>query len=124
MDGVIVTVIDLFMDPIQVQAGTWTWLHGGVYFGVPFGNFVGWFTVTIIVTTIFRFFEYFFPQKTMAPNKSFFLMPVIGYIILAFYYAVNAIYFGLHSLAVIGLLLMLSIAVLNLFFYFKSLKLS
>ncbi|MFA6427240.1 MAG: carotenoid biosynthesis protein [Candidatus Magasanikbacteria bacterium] len=122
MDGLTVTAIDLFMDPIQAKAGTWTWLQGGAYFGVPIGNFVGWFTVTVIVTSIFRIFEYFFPQKSTGANKKFFLIPVIGYIILAFYYTANAIYFELYGLIVVGLFLMLSMVTANLFYYFNSSK--
>lgn len=60
LDGLIVVVIDLFMDPLQVRLGSWQWLEGGPYFGVPIGNFIGWFIVTVIVTGIYRSYEYFF----------------------------------------------------------------
>lgn len=36
-DGIVVIAIDLFMDPIQVYQGSWTWLEGGPYFGIPIG---------------------------------------------------------------------------------------
>lgn len=123
-DGFIVTAIDFFMDPIQVNSGVWSWPQGGLYFGVPLGNFFGWFIVTIIVTSVFRLFEYFFPQKSPILKESFFLVPVIGYIILTFYYAVSAIYLGLYSLTIIGLFLMLPIPLINLFFWkrFRNLK--
>jgi len=41
LDGWFVLVIDLFMDPLGVWKGAWTWVNGGPYFGVPIGNFVG-----------------------------------------------------------------------------------
>ncbi len=119
-DGIIVTAIDLFMDPIQARAGAWTWLQGGAYFGVPLGNFVGWFVVAVIVTGIFRLFEYFRPQQARTISKSVFLIPVVGYIALAFLYALNAIHLGLYRLTAIGLCTMLFIAGLNLFFYSKQ----
>lgn len=39
-DGLIVVAIDLVLDPLQVAAGSWKWLDGGPYFGIPVGNFV------------------------------------------------------------------------------------
>lgn len=119
-DGIVVTAIDLFLDPIKVRAGAWTWLHGGVYFGVPLRNFVGWFVVTIIVTAIFRLFEYFYPQQPGTLEKSAFLMPVAIYAALAFLFTLQAVHFGMYSLIAVGLPLMLLICGANLFFYRKA----
>ncbi|MBI5134985.1 carotenoid biosynthesis protein, partial [Candidatus Uhrbacteria bacterium] len=41
-DGFIAVSIDLFLDPIQVQLGSWQWHANGWYYGIPIGNFVGW----------------------------------------------------------------------------------
>jgi len=38
--------IDLSMDVVAAGVGYWTWLDGGLWFGVPLGNFFGWFCVT------------------------------------------------------------------------------
>ena len=40
---------DLFLDPLGVSSGTWTWLEGGLYFGTPALNFVGWFLVGVLI---------------------------------------------------------------------------
>jgi uncharacterized membrane protein len=52
----------------------WAWLDGGPYFGVPIGNFVGWFVVTVLVTGLFRLFEYYKPQQDLLLSKSIFLL--------------------------------------------------
>lgn len=123
LDGVIVIVIDLFMDPIQVKAGTWQWLDGGIYFGVPLGNFFGWFLTTIIVTGIFRFMEYLLPAKDDAKDTSVFILPTIAYGMLAISFSISAIQYRLYSLAIIGLFLMVPIVITNLYLYLKYNKL-
>ena len=117
-DGIIVTLIDLFMDPIQVRAGAWTWLQGGPYFGIPLGNFTGWFAVTVIVTTIFRLIEYFKPKK-ITVNKSVFLIPVIGYLVLASFYSLLALQLKLYGLIAFCLIPMLFISGYNIRLYKK-----
>jgi lycopene beta-cyclase len=34
---------DLGLDPLMVEKEFWTFASGGLYFGVPFSNFVGWY---------------------------------------------------------------------------------
>ncbi len=40
---------DLYLDPMCISVGTWTWPEGGAYFGVPVLNFVGWFVVGVTI---------------------------------------------------------------------------
>jgi putative membrane protein len=70
LDGLVVVALDLFMDPIAVKSGDWTWLEGGPYFGIPIGNFIGWFFVVVLAMGTFRAVEYFFPRKEIKYNKS------------------------------------------------------
>lgn len=116
LDGDLVVAIDLFMDPLEVRAGSWTWLNGGPYFGVPIGNFVGWFFVTILTTTIFRVFEYFKPYKPKV-NPTIYLIPVLGYGVLCISFLVTALSIGLQSLALIGSFLMMPVTVINIMVY-------
>jgi uncharacterized membrane protein len=40
--------VDLALDAVAIRiepVGYWTWIHDGAYFGVPIGNFFGWFAV-------------------------------------------------------------------------------
>lgn len=120
IDGLIVTAIDLFMDPLSVHAGSWKWLDGGPYFGVPIGNFIGWFIVTVVVTCIVRLYEYFNPQaKKESINKSVFLIPLIGYGAMALSFTDSALEIGMKNLVIIGICVMLPTVIINLFLFMK-----
>jgi bisanhydrobacterioruberin hydratase len=44
------TAIDLIIDPLAAnQLGYWRWVETGIYYGIPFHNFVGWFIVSLII---------------------------------------------------------------------------
>lgn len=116
-DGLIVTIIDLFMDPIMVSKGRWTWIDKGLYFGVPIGNFLGWFLVTVITTTTIRLIEYFHPTKVIENWKSAYLMPTLGYSLLAIVFTLMAVDEKLFNLIPIGLTLMGLISVSNIYLY-------
>jgi len=46
LTGIIAVVLDLFVDPIAVDAGYWVWfVRGTVYYEIPLLNFVGWFVL-------------------------------------------------------------------------------
>lgn len=119
LDGLFVVAIDLFMDPLQVHAGSWRWLTGGPYYGIPIGNFVGWFFVAVAVTGIYRLFEYFNIDKSIEFDKKIFLVPVFGYGALYFSFAMSAINAQFFSLAVIGSFLMLPVVISNLFLFLR-----
>ena len=123
LDGLTVTAIDVFMDPIQVRLGGWTWLDQGPYFGVPIGNFIGWFIITSSTTTIIRVWEYFVPQTTQLP-KTTLLIPVLGYLLLWFSFLTTAVKLHMIDLILIGTFAMLPIVVINLIFFVNSRKVS
>lgn len=122
LDSLFVVFIDLFMDPIQVAKGDWTWLDRGPYFGVPIGNFIGWFVVALIVSGIFRTSEYFSEDKDIKFNESIYLIPVIGYGLLVLYFFQAAIKFGMWQLAIIGSALMLPVVLINIVLFSRSKK--
>jgi len=63
--------IDLSMDAIAIREGFWTWGEYGLWFGVPLGNFFGWFVVVSTYSYfIYRFregrkFQNFYPAASM-----------------------------------------------------------
>jgi len=120
VDSLIVVIIDLFMDPVMVGSGNWTWASGGFYFGIPFGNFAGWFLVAFISLAIFRIYEYFFPPLTPNYSQSLLLIPVVGYGLLCLIFTILALNLGLTKVAGIGASLMLPISLINLLLYLKS----
>ncbi|MEI6326763.1 MAG: carotenoid biosynthesis protein [Candidatus Roizmanbacteria bacterium] len=117
LDATLVTVIDLFMDPVQVHDGAWRWLGGGAYFGIPIGNFVGWFFTASIVVGVFRLVEYFLPEKSEKKDSQMMLVPTIMYGVLTIAFSVYAARFGLYGLLGIGVSLMCPIIIANLYLY-------
>jgi uncharacterized membrane protein len=51
LSGVVMTLLDVVIDPLAVRGERWFlgrlfyYPEGGVYFGVPLSNFAGWFVV-------------------------------------------------------------------------------
>ncbi|MFB6121074.1 MAG: carotenoid biosynthesis protein [Halobacteriaceae archaeon] len=41
--------IDLAMDAVAIRVPYWVWTPPGPWFGVPYGNFFGWFTVALLL---------------------------------------------------------------------------
>lgn len=116
-DGLVVLAIDLFMDPLQVIEGYWSWSGGGPYFNIPIGNFVGWFMVASVSTGIFRLFEYYKPHKAPRINKSVFLIPVLGYGAISVAFTISAFKNQIPILALIGCTLMLPLVLINFYIY-------
>lgn len=47
------TAIDLLIDPLAAnQLGYWVWEQGGIYYGIPWRNFLGWFIVSAIIFAV------------------------------------------------------------------------
>ena len=101
LDGLVVVAIDLFMDPLFVHSGMWSWRQPGVYFGIPIGNFIGWFGVTIIATGVFRFYEYYHPVHE-SKLSSIDLLPVLGYLAIGLVFFAQAISYNFYLLAIVG----------------------
>ena len=51
LTGIIAVLLDLFIDPIAVNAGYWVWLvKGTLYYEIPLLNFVGWFVLMFLAS--------------------------------------------------------------------------
>ena len=48
------TAWDLYLDPQMVARGLWVWEQPGVYFGVPWVNYAGWFAASLALGLILR----------------------------------------------------------------------
>jgi putative membrane protein len=120
LDGWFVLAIDLFMDPIEVKLGMWTWVNGGPYFGVPIGNFIGWFVVIVIASGVFRIYEYYFPGKEKKLPRSIFVIPPLCYGLVALTFIGMALQLHMYELGVIGSTLMLPVILYNLYLYFST----
>lgn len=50
----LLVVIDLVLDPVAAALGFWIWESPGLYYGIPFSNFMGWIlsgTMGMYITT-------------------------------------------------------------------------
>lgn len=53
MTGYTMAVVDLLLDPISTALGAWVWDAPGPYYGVPLGNFRGWFLVGTTIAAVY-----------------------------------------------------------------------
>lgn len=76
---------DLSMDPFWSNlAHSWTWHDGGAYFGVPVGNFFGWY---LTVYLIYQSFALYLSRRSDVPP----LMPSSHWRIAVLFYGVSAL---------------------------------
>jgi uncharacterized membrane protein len=79
---------DASMDPVRATIShTWVWEDGGVYFGVPFKNFTGWFLCVYTILQTLAFYLRSQLKNNAASgipilNKMHWLQPVLMYGIL------------------------------------------
>jgi putative membrane protein len=119
-DACVVTSIDLFMDPITTLRGQWVWAEAGTYFGVPVGNFVGWFAVSFTVCAAFRAYGCFRPGPQRPCPGWVHLVPGLSYLSLAAIFTVYACSLRRYDIVLAGLSATGPISVLLLVCYFAS----
>ncbi len=113
--GALVTMsIDVYMDPIQVAQGHWMWIGGGQFFGVPRGNFTGWFLVAAISLTIWGVWRKANWKTRISPTDKIFIIPPICMLVLAGEFTRTAFAAGLNDLVPIGLMWILPLPLLAL----------
>jgi len=54
LSGLAFTAWDLYLDPQMVGRGLWTWSQPGGYFGIPWVNFLGWWSGSTLITLLIR----------------------------------------------------------------------
>ena len=61
--ALLMTWLDIVIDPLTVHGDRWFlgrmyyYPEGGIYFGVPLSNFMGWFVVGVVTTRAFQLWE-------------------------------------------------------------------
>jgi putative membrane protein len=71
---------DLSMDPIWATLDkAWMWRDGGVYFGVPISNFLGWYLTAYLFYQAFALYLRANPTQTRRMQLSFWRAPVVVY---------------------------------------------
>ena len=76
--AMVMTAWDVVMDPGMAAAGNWIWESGGVYFGVPLHNYLGWLLTTFLVYWIVGWL-WWDTKHRATETKTFEALPVIVY---------------------------------------------
>ncbi len=99
LDGAVVVLLDLLLDPLASRLGLWQWNSRGIHYAVPVGNFAGWFGVVSLTTGMFRALEYVQPSRGSCPNIALHMIPVTGYLTLGVFLAAWAEQAGMPGLS-------------------------
>lgn len=85
---------DVVMDPINSTIGhNWIWENGGGFNGVPLTNFLGWFLTTYLFYQIFALYLHKRADRIRSQEgKSFWVMPVLLYLITGMSYVLIYIF--------------------------------
>ena len=101
--ALVMVVVDLLIDPVAVHGlEIWKWDSEGIYYDIPFHNFLGWFFLSIPLIILFSFFDYKihkFSRLTSIAIISFFvIIGIINGLILASFIGILTITFNfLHN---------------------------
>tara|TARA_Y100000768_G_scaffold379942_1_gene356351 strand:- start:502 stop:1056 length:555 start_codon:yes stop_codon:yes gene_type:complete len=110
--SILITILDLVLDPIAVNEGRWSWDEPGKYYGVPLKNFIGWFFNTTLVLLVFSFLSFEHSITNVYPNY-FTFAPAILFIILPLIAARPCLERNLNIAAIIGLLFTLALIIIS-----------
>ncbi len=57
--ALVATALDLIIDPVAYEVKRyWVWHDGGIYYGIPFTNFLGWFVLSLVLhLVIYAFYH-------------------------------------------------------------------
>ncbi len=92
--ALLLTLMDGVLDPGAVALGFWVWPEGGIYYGVPLSNYVGW----IVSSTLAASLLVWFGGWRSVPHPGLVDSAIIG---LAFWVGVS-VFAGMALPAVLG----------------------
>ncbi|QHE51977.1 carotenoid biosynthesis protein [Pontibacillus sp. HMF3514] len=66
LGSLLAVMIDLILDPVAfIVKEYWIWVEGGIFYDIPFSNFLGWFFLSLFFHTI----GLFLPSTTLENNN-------------------------------------------------------
>lgn len=80
LNALIVTSMDLFLEPIEIYHKQWHWQIPGIFFGSPPGNFFGWMLTSGLITLLFRLYEMHSLNRSKNISGQIYLIGVIAYV--------------------------------------------
>lgn len=83
LGGFIQSAWDLAGDPYMVHVvGAWVWFDGGPFFGVPWGNYIGWVEIGFMAALMYRWLERDIPREPLGPmTPKLAVVPVATYLV-------------------------------------------
>jgi putative membrane protein len=94
---VLLLLLDLVFDPVATKLGFWIWKDPGVYYGVPFLNFIGWIFSAVVSSSL----AYFILAKKSIENK-YLILIYIGNLLL---WSFLSIRLGIYIPVIISILI-------------------
>lgn len=114
--AVVMTALDLVLDPIMVRMGHWVWEIDGAYFGVPLHNFLGWLVTTFSIFILYKWISGRQEHRVPGVDDQSFLMLASGsYASTVAGNTLAALQMGLIGPALVGLFAAGAFALLSLF---------
>jgi uncharacterized membrane protein len=83
--AMVMTAWDMVMDPGNTAAGLWIWERGGVYFGVPRQNYLGWVLTTFFIYWTMSALSKGEQQRSIV-DRGFPVLPIMVYALYAVRY--------------------------------------
>ena len=105
--ALVMTAMDLALDPIMVSFGYWVWEPDGTYFGVPLLNYLSWWVTTFIVFCAFLLLGRIKRPESIQASTTFNRLPVISYAITGLSTVLVASGLELDGAALVGFIGML-----------------
>lgn len=69
ISSAIVMGIDMMADPVQVNFySQWQWTGGSPYFGIPYGNYVGYILIYTTILFVFKYLEIRLKAQQIGPS--------------------------------------------------------
>jgi putative membrane protein len=110
--AILLTLIDLVLDPGAIYLQFWKFSAGGVYYNVPWTNFAGWLFSGLIGATLIEILLNFIKPASPAPVQ----LMISCFYILLFWTAVAG-WAGLVIPAILGIILLIGCGVFYYRFY-------
>lgn len=92
---------DVAMDPyLSTISGDWIWQQGGVYFGVPLHNYLGWFGTVLVFMLVYYLYAQRWnerPQSVLASERWFWSGPAIYYGLMALNLILKPVFGGIRE---------------------------
>jgi len=94
-DSIIMTALDLLLDPIWTTRGSWFWTGldkltpEQIFYNIPVQNYFGWLLTTFIIFLIFRT-VFFLKKDSFVEKDKLYYLPVYNYVALFIVWTIEA----------------------------------